>query len=537
MLSAYFVKLLFFSYVTVIRAELFVTFDAIQQTLGPFNTPRFSENIAKFSGECQIEAPGTVLLPTENPCISRTIQRDISGQVILVAFIQEFGCFEETVFQNLEELGAIAVVNTGARPGGISMYTNYIGFRKDDIQIPILDTSFEFLINIFGRLQQTGENVTIQINSCADENPYEKCYTIYEPLLSLLVIPLALNNLYLSQKGLKSMKITEGTKPRSMFLIFLMFFNLPSTDGFVWITGGKYKTNIAFALIGFNTVMSHLKTSKWLIIPRLLFTQNFFRGILIGLENYLLQPGVILPDVNFMFIVLDSIIGVLFGITNYLFVTNVLKTLELRANMRTDTTRKSSVNASWCTKLTGFGLYSIIKTRGFTEDSASKKTYLLATHLSSWIMYYFGFFILIVIVENVVVDEMITFGRFENAKQLEFCTLSYLTPIFIGLRALMSMCLIKGVIGPKVTKDGTLTNNTATQVQTSKFNSAMSTLPRSPYQVGTSKVSITDLGGGTLDRTNVSAGMSRNRKFGKPSFDILEPTPDALNAADVKFSL
>eukprot|EP00924_Labyrinthula_sp_SR-Ha-C_P015532 snap_masked-scaffold_4-processed-gene-2.18-mRNA-1 protein AED:1.00 eAED:1.00 QI:0/0/0/0/1/1/2/0/559 len=558
MLSSCFFKLLLFSNLHLLNAEVSVTFVDIQQTLGPFNTPRFSENIAEFSGSCQIEAPGSVLLPNENPCVRKSIQRDLSGQVILVGFLQEFGCFEETAFENLEDLGVIAVINTGARPGGISMYTSHIGHKKDDIQIPILDTSFEFLINVFGRLQQTGENFTVEINNCADENPYEKCYNTYEPLLSLLVIPLALNNFFLSQKGLNSLKITEGTKPRrfiltctrffSVFLLFLMFFNFLSTDGFVWITGGNYKTNLALGLIGVNNIMSHLKNSKFMLVSRVLFNENFFKGfgfyfcfiicfaLLIGQEAFLLQAGINLANLVFLFIVLDAIIGVIFGITNYFFVTNVIKTLELRRTKRVEGRKTSRFSVSLCTKITGIGLLSIIRTKSFTEDSTSKKTYILATHLSSWIVYYFGFFFLIVIVDNFVVKEMITFERFEDATQLEFCTLTFITPILVGLRTLMAMCLIKGVIGPNETKSGTLTATTNTRLKSSRFPSALSSVNKPSHYFTNPKFSVSDVQTDVQESKKGSSVQSDRKPVRRLSLDVLAPTKSAVSTAHEKFS-
>eukprot|EP00924_Labyrinthula_sp_SR-Ha-C_P015210 snap_masked-scaffold_9-processed-gene-11.24-mRNA-1 protein AED:1.00 eAED:1.00 QI:0/0/0/0/1/1/2/0/172 len=151
-------------------AEFLVNLTIANEVVGPFRSTRFSENIGRFSEDCDIYAKGTLLLPEENPCSLSSFDRDLLNLVVVTTDLQGYGCFEETSFKTIQTLGAIAVLNSDPRPAGFQMYSSHFGHPRDETNIPTLDTNFEFFTEVFLRVSETDENFEFIINNCADEN-------------------------------------------------------------------------------------------------------------------------------------------------------------------------------------------------------------------------------------------------------------------------------------------------------------------------------------------------------------------------------
>eukprot|EP00924_Labyrinthula_sp_SR-Ha-C_P002208 snap_masked-scaffold_19-processed-gene-3.41-mRNA-1 protein AED:1.00 eAED:1.00 QI:0/0/0/0/1/1/2/0/272 len=269
MLQIYFI--LYIRLLILAKSEIFVNFYDTAETLGPFPTTRFSELMGNFSSSCEINAQASLLLATENPCKSSTFQRNFTDFVVITSDLQDYGCFEEVSYKNLENLGAIAILNSDPRPAGLPMFRSHIGYTKNDN-----NANLNFFLDVHLRIVQTQENIIVEINNCADENLHEKCYFIAEFLYDGVFLLIVLYNIYLTITSLKKITLTEGTKPRRFILEYFIFslykfaiisiFNLTTGDGYVWIVGGNYKSDIYFFLLGFSANLFFLEHLFQLII-------------------------------------------------------------------------------------------------------------------------------------------------------------------------------------------------------------------------------------------------------------------------------
>eukprot|EP00924_Labyrinthula_sp_SR-Ha-C_P002207 snap_masked-scaffold_19-processed-gene-3.38-mRNA-1 protein AED:1.00 eAED:1.00 QI:0/0/0/0/1/1/2/0/557 len=496
----------FLCFIMFTNSEILVTFTEIEQTIGPFPTTRFSELIGDFSGTCQIDAQATLLFPTENPCKTSTFERNLTDLVVITTNLQSFGCFEEESYNNLENLGAVAILNSDPRPAGLSMFRSHIGHNKKDNNIPFIDTNFEFFLGVFLRVAQTQESISVEINNCADENLHEKCYFIAEYLFHIIT-------------ALKKIVINNGTRPRRFilkyFLATLLFFalislfNLNTFDGFVWIVGGNYKSNISFFLVGiqatlffFGTLVSAYywtflsnkcfllswKSSNNILLRvfRTLSGDDFFKGkgfyliLVIALfafiwcEDFLLRPGNQTQEILEVFKYFDAVIGFFFLIANSLFVGNIIQTIENKFQQTSFEYGKDPPKFSLLTKFTGYGLFSFIEENNLAEDNPSRKALLMASHLSKWLFAYFAVFAVLVFEQIVVLERMVTFGQFDDSVQLNICSFVALGPFDVGTRMLMVTCLIKGISGPskKFSTLNKVTREETTQVYQDNTNTS-----------------------------------------------------------------
>eukprot|EP00924_Labyrinthula_sp_SR-Ha-C_P002206 snap_masked-scaffold_19-processed-gene-3.42-mRNA-1 protein AED:1.00 eAED:1.00 QI:0/0/0/0/1/1/2/0/562 len=469
---------------TIAVSEVFVTFTEIGQTIGPFPTTRFSELMGDFSATCEIEAQATLLFPTENPCDSSSFERNLTGLIIIPTFLQSFGCFEEEAYTNLEDLGAIAILNSEPRPAGLPMFRSHIGYKKNDSKIPFLDTNLEFFGGVFLRIAQTQENITLQINNCADDNPHETCYVYIELVFQAGLMVIIFWNVSLVVSSLRKITRNEGTKPRRFILNFFLwtlflfavigFFNLSTVDGFVWISGGKYKSDISFFLAGlqtnllfFGTLISAYywaflgnkcfllswKASNNILLKcfRFISGENFFKGAGISFivaQIFLLRPESLVQEIFNIFFIFDAIIGFFFFTANSLFVGNIIQTIESKIRQSSFGNLTTPPKFSLLTKFTGYGLVAYIEANSLAADNASRRTLLMASHLSLWLQRYFILFFIVAFQQYFLVDRMVTFGEFDDSIRLRLCTFVGFARLLIGTRLLMTACLIKGIAGP-----------------------------------------------------------------------------------------
>eukprot|EP00924_Labyrinthula_sp_SR-Ha-C_P015206 snap_masked-scaffold_9-processed-gene-11.25-mRNA-1 protein AED:1.00 eAED:1.00 QI:0/0/0/0/1/1/3/0/342 len=268
------------------------------------------------------------------------------------------------------------------------------------------------------------------------------------------------------------MNKTEGTKSR----LSLNFF---SVGGFVWLTGGRFKSNITFIVLATNASLLFFATmrrseySRMYAFLEFITAENFFNGlgfylcyvgflvVYITALSLLLQPEAQIADVSVSLLFCDIMFGIFFGITNYFFVDRIVAAVRGQLEHRSSEDN-NELHISFCTKLTGFGLYSLLEKHSLTSDSSTKTTFFLAVHLSKWMMRYFSIFIvLILIVANRDLTALLLpFGHFEDALQVEFCTFTVIQPIVLTLRLFMGTCLLKGVAGPSWKKTQKTDQNT-----------------------------------------------------------------------------
>eukprot|EP00924_Labyrinthula_sp_SR-Ha-C_P002469 snap_masked-scaffold_16-processed-gene-5.40-mRNA-1 protein AED:1.00 eAED:1.00 QI:0/0/0/0/1/1/2/0/115 len=97
-----------------LQARINVSFLNGNFTVGPYRTTKFSELI--------VSSNATVLTRNEDPCIKNSIETEISGHVVFAFLLETTTCYPDQAYENLERLGAVAVVNVGERPAGCNMY-------------------------------------------------------------------------------------------------------------------------------------------------------------------------------------------------------------------------------------------------------------------------------------------------------------------------------------------------------------------------------------------------------------------------------
>eukprot|EP00924_Labyrinthula_sp_SR-Ha-C_P002197 snap_masked-scaffold_19-processed-gene-3.25-mRNA-1 protein AED:1.00 eAED:1.00 QI:0/0/0/0/1/1/3/0/266 len=235
------------------------------ESVGPFPATRFSELTGNFSSSCEINAQASLLLATENPCKSSTFQRNFTDFVVITSDLQDYGCFEEVSYKNLENLGAIAILNSDARPAGLPMFRSHIGHRKNDNSIPLIDTNFDFYLDVHLSIKKTEEGITMQVNNCDDENIHAVCYLDVEFLYDFIFLLIVLGNIYLVIAALRKIDKNQGTRPRRFILNYFLFMlvifaiisslNFTTVDGYVWIVGENYKANLDLLQICFFTAL------------------------------------------------------------------------------------------------------------------------------------------------------------------------------------------------------------------------------------------------------------------------------------------
>eukprot|EP00924_Labyrinthula_sp_SR-Ha-C_P015847 snap_masked-scaffold_4-processed-gene-10.32-mRNA-1 protein AED:1.00 eAED:1.00 QI:0/0/0/0/1/1/2/0/574 len=545
----------------VVQGEIFISFTETNQTLGPINTPRYSERIGVFSSSCNISRSATILSPDENPCDQTTFDRNLLNLVVFTTNLRRYGCFEETSFKNLQILGASAIVNTDNRPGGFSMFTSHIGHRKEDTQIPILDTGLNFLEQVFNKLEVDGDEFTVEINNCDDENPHTVCYRVVEPLSYVLLSVVAFFVALSCRRGLINMKKTQGTKPRRIilsllmfccfFLFVLSFFNLFSTEGFVWITGGRYKSNLGIFLIAllfsqlfFSTLLCSIywmfltyncfyrlgerPDSSIMKILTFFFKNNFFECtafyaivfvslvVFIVVEVIILQPAFESGDILRLFIILDFIVMLAFAFANYCFNKNVLKTLKLDDKKNKDSL-DPNINPSSITRITGLGLCKFISRESSDENETHRGMFLLATHLS-----------VILLLNFILRDSLETYGKSENSAQLRLCTFTLVAPLFLFFRLCLLCCLIKGIIGPKLSSSGILRRDEGVNT--------MQSTTRVSYQENTTGIFVSLKTGSLANASGISESTSVEKldmNAGGGYRFSLTPSPSARFAVNV----
>eukprot|EP00924_Labyrinthula_sp_SR-Ha-C_P002231 snap_masked-scaffold_19-processed-gene-4.2-mRNA-1 protein AED:1.00 eAED:1.00 QI:0/0/0/0/1/1/2/0/524 len=428
-------------------SEVIITFSETGETVGPFPTTRFSELMGNFSSTCQIEAQATLLLQSENPCKTSTFERDLTNLVIVTTDLQSFGCFEEVSYTNLENLGVLAILNSDPRPAGLPMYRSHFGYNKDDNSIPFIDSNFNFFNDVFTRVEESAENFIVKINNCADDNVHEMCYNFAEILFQSILLVFIIGNIYLVISSLNKIAKNEGTKPRRFILKYFLFilsflgilalFNLTTFDGFVWITGGKYKSDLAFFLAGVQT--------NFLFYGTLLCAYYWtFLGNKCFLLSWKASNNILLKC--FRFLSGDDFFKGI--VANCLFVGNIIQTIESHFQQASPGRKKIPPKFSIFTKLTGYGLVSYIEENNLAADDTSRRTLLMAAHLSSWLQKYFLLFFLLIIAQFVLVERMMTFGVNEDSIQIRICTFVGFNPLMSSIHLLMVTCLIKGIAGP-----------------------------------------------------------------------------------------
>eukprot|EP00924_Labyrinthula_sp_SR-Ha-C_P002670 snap_masked-scaffold_13-processed-gene-3.24-mRNA-1 protein AED:1.00 eAED:1.00 QI:0/0/0/0/1/1/2/0/260 len=215
-----------------VQAEIIVTFLNEDNARGPYRTTRFSELIGTFSSDCVISTNATFLGSSEDPCKRSSIITDLTGLVVFAFSLESQSCYPEKAYENLESLGAAAVVNVGRRPAGSNMYASYFGYPIGKGSIPFVDTSYEFFEDVYKEIKDSSENVFVELDGCDDENQIKVCYEVSEVVTQWLFMPITLLNLLTARKYLKKIKNTEGTAPRIFILKFLFYQNYVLITGF-----------------------------------------------------------------------------------------------------------------------------------------------------------------------------------------------------------------------------------------------------------------------------------------------------------------
>eukprot|EP00924_Labyrinthula_sp_SR-Ha-C_P006822 snap_masked-scaffold_8-processed-gene-1.9-mRNA-1 protein AED:1.00 eAED:1.00 QI:0/0/0/0/1/1/2/0/572 len=195
-----------------------------------FLTPRYSNFIGDFDEECAIAAPMVKLGPEENMCDLDTIETNLTGQ---------FGCYEEIVYENAIELGAVAVIDSvGVPPGSYeSIHNAGQSFQKGDIPFLQVGTEFFATFGIEGLSPAFDflSGTPIVIQGCGDTNLFNRCYDVYQTVYICFSFA-ALFGVFLAYKSAKKVTLTYSSRPRvvliayeALFLLFtavVLFFGL-----------------------------------------------------------------------------------------------------------------------------------------------------------------------------------------------------------------------------------------------------------------------------------------------------------------------
>eukprot|EP00924_Labyrinthula_sp_SR-Ha-C_P002974 snap_masked-scaffold_13-processed-gene-11.37-mRNA-1 protein AED:1.00 eAED:1.00 QI:0/0/0/0/1/1/4/0/474 len=457
-------KLILCFFLGLTKAEITVTFLAENTSAGPYRTTRFSELIGTFPSTCSISSRGIAIPKKEDPCKRNLIETDVTGLVVFAFFLETRSCYPEQAYENLEQLGAVAVVNVGKRPAGSNMYISHFGYPIGKGSIPFLDTSLEFFENVYLEMLDTAEDFDVEINGCDDENQFQFCFEVTDLISIWSLIPFAVFNIVASRKSLQELLLTKGTAPRIFILQFFQFMNysvlifsfanLTAFDTYFWITDGKFAGfsfflwNYFMLLLLPTSVSPNIKSSTYGI-----YGLCFIFAMMISLEAlgitsvmyFLQKPGSGYFLMPILFMITDGLISIIFLFANTVFLFNVVNVLEEGVELRSPNSRISCF-----TKFTGFGLDTYLDKNSIQMEGVSFGTFHLVAHLSKWLFRFTGIFIVIIIYSATVIDHLLFYGDYEDTESVKYCLLSLTISGVLIPKLLMVYCLIRGVSGARL---------------------------------------------------------------------------------------
>eukprot|EP00924_Labyrinthula_sp_SR-Ha-C_P006208 snap_masked-scaffold_63-processed-gene-0.39-mRNA-1 protein AED:1.00 eAED:1.00 QI:0/-1/0/0/-1/1/1/0/538 len=444
-----------------------------------FKTTRYSDQMGSFDVDCTFSSIGTTLLPSENPCKKSSFSRDLNNQTIIVSALQSFGCFEETSYSNLESLGAVAVIVTEPEPPGTAVFRSHWTHKRNKGSIPFLDTGLDFFTT-FKKFSSV--NFEVQVNGCNDENVFKRCNEVQGVIFSMLTCFLCIYVAIISAQSLINTRIKKNSLPRQYILkvvvgvsvwnAFMAFFNMQIPDAFVWISDGKFKTNVSLLFLAINhCLFIHsilLIAYNWTFLNERCFpfqrrsklvatllsggffgslgfkliNASFFISLVIAVP-LILQPNFDFTFVSKIFFFVETFLGLYFAISNFQFISNGLNVLQPRSG-------SEKISVSSFSKLTGLGLEKAMHLSAKeSTNSFSTGTFVLMLHLSYWLRVYFALLIISGIFDFVILEKLSAVGRFDDDFVVQSCLFDSLEPGTGFIRFLMLMALVKGIKGPE----------------------------------------------------------------------------------------
>eukprot|EP00924_Labyrinthula_sp_SR-Ha-C_P012899 snap_masked-scaffold_12-processed-gene-2.21-mRNA-1 protein AED:1.00 eAED:1.00 QI:0/0/0/0/1/1/2/0/529 len=438
-----------------------------------FITTRYSNFIGDFDENCSITAPMVRLEQNENLCDLDSIEANISGHVLIIFSLLEYGCYEEIAYENAMELGAIALIDSVFIPPGSyhSVHNAKQSFKKGEYW----RTYFEFF-----------NEAEIKIEGCADRSRIIECFDTYQVILIAFSL-IALFGVFLGYRAIKKLKWTPASRPRlalilyeSIFLLlnaFILFFGLTFRQG-KNLLDGRVISAQAKDIFGILQIVGAIHGSLmnaiyWNALRKGCFLvqsmtaeywkKNFFLSpwqlVTLGLsifyffavttvvENYHQYDFKVFETYLRVVIWLDMFAGVILfiSITHFLVaLRKILVDSTDRETFSTTKTCRSHLHFVWNT-IKGDSLKST------NLSGINEKLVILAIHLSKWLTFH-GF--IMVFSGSVVLNQLFMHYPFVMSQDdPKSCRIYSSYYAVICMRVFSSYCKIIGLRGPSKKKE------------------------------------------------------------------------------------